>query len=310
MTNNKPKKETSDEGIAFKTFLAQSENVKEMRNLCEDVTKHADAQYMMHDFKIKGKTILPGQWLKQTISAMDGFIKVGDVAFKGGAESVSLGWTAVKWVLSAVKADADRCEQWARASEMISRILLTCRTIGKMYSNAQNTKPTELVQQLLKDIPRIYESILTYSWAARRQVEHSGIHRMASAINPFSSSAAASEAAFEIIKQYYDQIRQDGQTAFHEFANEALKSLDAGQQEVLNSIKEAWDTNQKQMQEFSNSFKDPLEEVKKFKPLTPYRTCQRIFKERQAKLSTKQRLTCKGSTTMLHAWSLQHIRQG
>lgn len=147
MVKHRPKKESSAEAEQFTSFIAKSENVTDMRRLCGEIQESADAKYMTSDLKIKGKTIVPGTWLKQTISAMDGFIMLGDVAFKGGSETLSLGWTAVKWVLQAVKADSDRCSQWAESSEMISRILLTCKTIGKMYSTT-TAAPTELVGQV------------------------------------------------------------------------------------------------------------------------------------------------------------------
>lgn len=204
---------------------------------------------------------------------MDQFIAVGDIAFKGGAESVSLGWTAVKWVLNAVKADAERCAQWAEASEMISRILLSCRTIGKMYSKANNKPLTEQVQQLLKDIPRIYESILTYSWTAKQQVDRHGWQRGLSALNPVSSSAAASKAAFDTIKQYYQKIRDDSQTAFHEYATEALQSVGGSQRETLLALRESWDAASKQWSDLTATIasnqKELLEEIKKLRPMTP-----------------------------------------
>ncbi|KAL9082155.1 MAG: hypothetical protein Q9159_006670 [Coniocarpon cinnabarinum] len=285
---NRPKKESGSEAEAFAVFIGKSESVGEMRRLCADVQKTADQKYTTSDLKIKGKTILPGTWLKQTINAMDMFIKVGDVAFKGGAESVSLGWTAVKWVLQAVKADADKCAQWAEASEMISRILLTCRTIGKMYSSAGNTEPTEMVQQLLKDIPNVYESILSYSWAARKQVERSAARRMLSEVNPLSSAANASKAAFDSIKSYYQQIREQGQDAFHEYANKALQSIDQGQKEVLLTLRESFDASQKQIQAFSESNREILDEVKKLKPLTPHQAEIQKFEQYKVKLDPSE----------------------
>ena len=203
------------------------------------------------------------------VAEIDGY---GDVAFKGGAETVSLGWTAVKWVLQAVKADAEQCAQWAEASGMISRILLTCRTIGKMQHNSENTTPTELVQQLLSDIPQVYEAILTYSWSARKQVEKSGIGRMASKANPWSSSASASKTAYDSIRDKYQQIRADEQIAFDEYTRVALKGLDEGQKDVLLSIRQTYDASQKRIDEIVENQKELLEEIKKLAPPTPYGT--------------------------------------
>ena len=206
---------------------------------------------------------------------MDQFIALGDVAFKaGGSEVLSLGWTAVKWVLDAVKADADRCAMWAEASERISRILLACKTMGKIFSQASRTEPTEMVKQILQDIPTVYEAILCYSWAARQQVERSAMRRAWDAANPYSKSAAdASKTAYESIKAFYQRIREDGQSAFHEYATEAFKLMEAGQHDVINNIRATFDKSQEQMQEFADANREVLEVVKKLQPMTAYRRC-------------------------------------
>ena len=134
-------------------------------------------------------------------------------------------------MLQAVTADADRCQQWAEASEKIARILLTCRTIGGLYKSTRRETSSDIVIQLLREIPQVYEAILTFSWAAKRQVEKSGLGRMFDAVNPFSSAGDASTNAYDKIQAYYKQVNDDSQTAFQQIVTQTLDSIGDGQRE-------------------------------------------------------------------------------
>ena len=88
IASNRPEDGDSKIGRLFQKFLANSESVKSAQRTCTEIQRQADDKYMTGGFKTsKGKMIVAGDWLKKTISAMDSFIAVGDIAFKGSAET-------------------------------------------------------------------------------------------------------------------------------------------------------------------------------------------------------------------------------
>ena len=118
----------------FDRFMSSMTTISDARSQCSALNASADKQYSTKPLTIKGHTVIPKDFLKSVLVNMDAFVKLGDLATKGGAESVSVAWSCVKFVLLAVQADSANCAQWARAADSISRILLNCKNFARLYS--------------------------------------------------------------------------------------------------------------------------------------------------------------------------------
>lgn len=212
---NRPRK-AKDEAI-FDAFLKSTEKVDDARTTCQDVQKQADAKYTIKERSVKGRVILTSDFVRTCLDNLDAFIKLGNIAVAYGPESVSAGWMAISFVLKAVKNDETNCKMWAQAAEVMSRILLNCKIFARLYSSGTTGRSsTDGTQQLFLTIPKTYESILVFAWATKRQLDHNWVHRLGSAMNPFSEAVAASEGAFTQIKDFDEQMRNEASVAFQE----------------------------------------------------------------------------------------------
>ena len=210
----------------FHRFISSWTSISEARNQCRRLNDSSDKQYSTKPLTIKGHTIIPKDFLKSVLANMDAFIKLGDVATKGGAESVSVGWSCVKFVLQAVQADSANCTRWAQAADSISRILLNCQTFARLYSMPNsNCKPSNVADDLLSMVPSTYGSILAFTWAAYQQLGHCKARRMLDQMNPFSKASNASSSALDNILSCDDTMQRQSQIAFQQVSHEAFGEL-------------------------------------------------------------------------------------
>ena len=261
----------------FDRFISSMTSTSEARTHCKVLRDSADKQYSTKPLTIKGYTIFPKDFLKSALANMDAFIKLGDLATKGGAESVSIGWSCVKFVLQAVEVDSANCTRWAQAGDSISRILLNCQTFARLYSMPDSScKSSKVADDLLSMVPNTYSSILTFAWAAYQQLKHSKARRMWDQLNPFSEARNASSSALDNILSCDDTMQKQSQIAFQQVAHEAFGELLRGQdkledlfasgvQEILSQMSSLDDPDRADLLRFERNTKllDPSDQSEK-----------------------------------------------
>lgn len=163
----------------FNSFMSSMTTSADARSQCKELHDNTDKQYSSKPLTIKGRTVIPKDFLKSVLVNMDAFIKLGDVATKGGAESVLVAWSCLKFVLLAVQADSANCAHWAQAADSISRILLNCKTFARLYSMPDSKcEPSSIADDLLSLLPATYKAILRFSDSPGPRICKSGITRL------------------------------------------------------------------------------------------------------------------------------------
>lgn len=78
-------------------------------------------------------------------------------------------------ILLAVQADKANCGLWAAAAAAISTVLVACRTLGKIYTMADGSRPTDAALEVITRLPSIYGCILSFSYAAKIQLDYNKV---------------------------------------------------------------------------------------------------------------------------------------
>ncbi|KAK6513001.1 hypothetical protein TWF506_009163 [Arthrobotrys conoides] len=110
--------------------------------------------------------------------------------------------------------DTESCGQFLDASTIIATIILNCRLYENRHRNSEDTKSTELTNQIIEAIEEVITVILEFCWYATRKFRKNS--RIRSFRDLLGSPSAASDKYEEIIRKYR-KLRSMASIQFEEY---------------------------------------------------------------------------------------------
>jgi hypothetical protein len=162
-------------GEDFIKYLDIEENIKDpskIREIVKDVCTIDQAISSIEGSQKKGEDSYGGK-VSKIMNNMHYFLDLGDIAVKGGPESVGIVWMGFKIIFAGIQADYKACQLLADISSTALGLMIQCRVYGAMFDYHEN--PTEdetgALGEVQKCIRAAYLGILKFSYRAKTYIK-------------------------------------------------------------------------------------------------------------------------------------------
>jgi hypothetical protein len=173
-------------GADFIKYLDTEKNIKDpnkVREIVKDVSTIDEAISSIEETKGKGKDSY-GDKVSKVLNNMHYFLDLGDIAVKGGPESVGIVWMGFKMIFAGIQADYKACQLLADISSTALGLMIQCRVYGAMFDYHENPTKDETgaLGEVQKCIRAAYLGILKFSYRSKTYVERHSLLRELKAI--------------------------------------------------------------------------------------------------------------------------------